>query len=292
MGNYDRLHFAQPHQLYAVLGKIPNGSEVYITDLGVNPSTLDRVIEQIRRIINSGGKVYWFDHHVWDESWIKTVKDLGVNLFIDRSTCTAGVVAKYLNVSGEGVDVLVKATCSLDLWRFDHWLGNYLGKVVGYKGGSKWKEYIVKKLVNFKGVLDNELLQVVEEEISKELKIMSKVLKKAHVTRHGNLIIAYYFKSDDEHITSYIAHLLMSRFNADIAVICRKGSISLRSKAYNVRELAKVLGGGGHPRAAGAPLRPPLIIRILSFIGIRRPHLEWCITKVKKALDKLLGRHY
>ena len=289
MGGYDRIYFAQPHQLHAVLGKVPNKAHVYIADLGLNNLIMDKVINQLRRIISSGGIVKWFDHHLWDEDWIKSVKSVGVELYVDRSTCAAGVVAKYLGVKGEGVNELVKAACSLDLWRFDFWLGSFLGKIVGFRGGSKWKEYVVRRLINFKGSLDDDLLAIVEEEVSKELRLFSQAIRKALVKNFKDIKLIGYFKGNEEHVTSYIAHILLSRFNADIAVICRNASISLRSKRYNVRELAKILGGGGHPQAAGAPLRPPIYIRILSMLGLKRLHLNWCLNKVIEGLRSLGG---
>jgi len=123
-------------------------------------------------------------------------------------------------------------------------------------------------------------MKIVEDEVTKELKLLSKVLRKSGIVDVEGVRVAYYFKGNDEHITSFIANLLLSRFNADIAVICRRGSVSFRSRSYNVREIAKRLGGGGHVRAAGAPLKPPLIIRIASLLGLRILHVKWCLSKV------------
>ncbi len=284
IGNVDRFYFAQPHQLYAVLNKVPNSSQVFITDIGVNGPTLPKVIKQLERIISSGGSVKWFDHHVWDDEWIGKIKEVGVELYIDRSTCATGVVAKYLGLKGEDVETLVKATCSIDLWRFDHWLGNFLARYAGYKGGYEWKRYVVMKLSSFSGELDDEIKEVVEKAVSRELKIFSKALEKAVLTKVGNVKLVAYFKGNEEHLTSYIANVLLSRFQADIAVIIRYGSVSFRSRTYNVRELAKALGGGGHPLAAGAPLKPPFYIRLLTLLGIRRFHINWCIKRISEVI--------
>jgi len=285
LGGYDRLYFAQPHQLWAVLCKVPSRSRLFICDLGVNEPSLNRLINELRRILRSGGEVYWFDHHVWDDSWIKTISKLGVKLFLDRNTCAAGVVYNSLGIKDASTEELVKGTCSLDLWRFDHWLGNYLARVVGYRGGARWKEYLVNKLVNFNGELPNEFLGIVEEVVSKELKIITNSLRKAGVVEYGRIKLVYYYKGNEEHLTSYIANALLSRYEADVAVICRKGSISLRSKSFNVRELAKALGGGGHPRAAGAPLRISLITKLLAIMGIKGPLIRKCVKSVLSKLD-------
>ncbi len=282
LGGYDRLYLTQPHKLHKVLNKVPSRSLVYITDLGINPQTLDEVINHAKRILSNGGQIFWFDHHVWEDEWIKRLVKLGVKLYVDRSTCAAGVVFKNLKIKGKGVEELVRAACSVDLWRFDYWLGNFLSRIVGYKGGSRWKEYVINRLVEFNGTLSEDLLRIVEEQVNRELRVFSKVLRKSGVIVHRGLRIAYYFKNNEEHLTSYIAHLIMSRYCADLALICRRGSVSLRSRGYDVRRVALAMGGGGHPRAAGAPLKPPIILRILSLIRITKPQLKWCVNQVLK----------
>lgn len=287
VGVIDRLYFAQPHQLHAVLSKVPNRSYVFITDIGVNESTLPKLIEQLERLIRSGSRIRWFDHHVWDDEWVLKIKDVGVELYLDRSTCAAGVVAKYLGLVGADVDALVRATCSVDLWRFDDWLGNFLSRYAGFKGGHEWKKHVVEKLSRFSGVFGDDIMEIVEKAVSKELKILSKVFKNAVLVNVGNLKLVAYFKSDEEHLTSYIANVLLSRYQADIAVIVRRGSVSFRSRVCDVRELAKALGGGGHPQASGAPLKPPPYIRILTFLGIRKPHISWCLRRVSEVINSL-----
>jgi Predicted phosphohydrolase (DHH superfamily) len=49
---------------------------------------------------------------------------------------------------------------------------------------------------------------------------------------------------------------LLEVYPVDIAVIinAQKGTVSFRSKEADVSDLAKALGGGGHPRAAGCTL--------------------------------------
>ncbi len=286
LGRYDRLFFIQPHQLHRALNQVPNASEVYISDLGVNPANFDRVKAQVRRVIESGGSVEWFDHHVWDPHWIEDLIDVGVKLHIDTSTCGAGVVAKYLGLDDEVSRKLVSAACSVDLWRFDDPLGNFLARFSGLKGGKKWKEGVVRKLSKFSGI-DSEILEAVEEAISRELKVVTSAIKKAGIKEVGGVRLAYYFKGDEEHLTSYVANALMSRFRADVAVICRKGSVSLRSYSLDVRSVAKALGGGGHPRASGARLNPPLLIRFLSLLGVKSLHLRWCVNKVINALKEV-----
>ncbi len=288
VGDVDRIMFAQPHQTHAVLGKVPNGAEVYVSDLGINEPTLDKVTAQVRRITSSGGRVRWFDHHVWDDEWVEALNASGAEVHVDTSTCGAGVVAKYFPVRGEGVEELVSATCSIDLWLFNDWRGNFLARYVGLKGGSEWREHVARELSNFKGEFSNEIIVKVSEAFDHELKLYSKVVKEAKVLKVKGLKLVYYFKKDEEHVTSYIGNIMLSRYDADIALICKQGSVSLRSREFNVRELAKRLNGGGHPRAAGAPLRPPLIRVFISMLGFKKPLLNWCVNTVVNKLSDML----
>ncbi len=287
VGDADRLMFAQPHQLGAVFAKIPNGAEVYVSDLGINQPILEKVAKQIRRITESGGTVKWFDHHRWEEGWVRRLRDAGAEVYVDTETCGAGVVAKYLPASSEWVKELVSATCSVDLWVFDDWRGNYLAKYVGY-GGTEWKRRAVTKLIGFTGI-DNEIEEVVEKVVSKELEILTAAVAKAVVVSgKGGLRAVAYFKSrDDHHLTSFIASLLMNRFDIDVAIICRRGSLSFRSRrGVDVSKAAKLIGGGGHPRAAGAKINPPLWRLVLSFLGIRGPLFRWCVNVALDALER------
>lgn len=281
-GHLDRIYFTQPHNLHVRLAGVPNGSAVYITDIGVNKTSFDKIKENVKRVLSSGGEVFWFDHHVWEESWIKELAELGVSLYVDRSTCSAGVVYKYLGV--EASEELVRAACSVDLWLMNDWRGNFLSRYVGYVGGASWKEKALKKLAGFDGTIDSEISDMVEKAITKELKIYDKALKKAKIRECGGVKVVYYLKDQEEHLTSYIANILLSRYEADIAVICRRGSISLRSRTLNVREVALSMGGGGHPRAAGASLKPDLVRRLMYFLGLRSFYAEWCVNKVLKQL--------
>ncbi len=283
VGNINRVYFTQPQHLHSKLSSVPNGSEVYITDLGVNGSTLGRILTEVRRIISSGGKVLWFDHHVWDLKHVEELSNAGVKLFIDRSTCGTGVVAKYLNVSDS--EELVKVVCSADLWLMNDWRSNFLTRYVGFKGGSSWKLKIMHELTGFNGEISKHIMEVVENVMDKELKIYSKALKKARLRTYNNVRIVFYLKDDEEHLTSYLANLLLSKYSADIAVICRRGSVSFRSKSYNVRELAKALGGGGHVKAAGAVVKPGFLMKLLYLLRLRSLYMNWCIKQVFKALE-------
>lgn len=284
----ESIYFTQPHQLGAVLSKIPDGAYVYVTDLGINENTYSRILMNVKRIINSGGAVRWFDHHIWDKEWIDELSNLGAEVYVDTSTCAAGVVMRHFPVSGEGVNELVSATCSIDLWLFNDWRGNFLARYVGYKGGREWRVRAMRLLKEFRGELTPDIIGKVSEVFDDELRIYSDVVSKAGTKLIDGIRLAYYFKNNNEHVTSFIGNLMLSRFTADVALICKYKSISLRSRGFNVREVAKILGGGGHPQASGAKIKPPFWRLITALLGYKKPLLNWCVSKVSEAISAIL----
>jgi oligoribonuclease NrnB/cAMP/cGMP phosphodiesterase (DHH superfamily) len=287
LGRIDKFLFIQPSNLAKALSGLNCGNEcsIYVCDLSPNSSNFTVIAKSLSKLVGKGVTVWWFDHHVWDANWISELGRIGVRLFIDRYTCAAGAVVKYLGIADEVSVRLARAACSLDMWVFDDWLGNFLARYVGFSKSSNWRRRTAEKL-SLGGLFDEEVLRVVEESVDRELKILSEALRKSKVKEVcGGIRIAYYYKSVKDHVTSYIASLQMSRFSADVALICRKGSASLRSRgSVNVREVAKKLGGGGHEYAAGFSIRPRLLHRILLYLGITGPYTEWCVSRVEEAL--------
>ena len=290
VGEPGKIYFIQPYQLGSVLDKVPNRAVVYISDLGINAETYGKIVENVRRIIASGGKIRWFDHHVWDKRWVNELNNLGADVYVNTSTCAAGVVMKYLPVNGEGVEDLVTAACSVDLWLFNDWRGNFLARYVGCKGGWRWRAEAVKLLKDFRGELSHDIIEKVSNVFDKELRVYSKVVREAGIKHIDGVRLAYYFKNNDEHVTSFIGNLMLNRFSADVALICKYKSVSLRSKSFNVREISKALGGGGHPQAAGARIKPPLWRLMIALIGYRGLLLNWCVNRVSEVIADLLKR--
>lgn len=286
LNRIDRYVFAQPQTLSRALSaiKCSDECEIYICDLSPNSGNFGTLLGILKKLVKAGARVWWFDHHVWDPSWVEGALDAGIRLNQDTSTCSAGIVHRQFG-SGDSVsERIARAACSLDLWVFDDWVGNFLARYVGYSKSEDWRRKAVAKLATGL-LLDEEVFMAVEDSIDRELKILSEALRKCGVTDVCGVRVAYYYKSVKDHVTSYVAALLMSRFKADMAVICRRGSVSLRSRGrVDVREVALRLGGGGHHNAAGFSLRPPWIYRVLLLLGLSGPYVRWCMAKIERAL--------
>ncbi|MCX8208851.1 MAG: DHHA1 domain-containing protein [Sulfolobales archaeon] len=285
-GSVDRYVFIQPQALPRALSSIncSSGCEIYISDLSPNGESVSSLLKNLRRLAGSGARIWWFDHHVWDSTWIKEVLGIGVRLVQDMSTCSAGLVYRELSSGDTVSERLSRAACSLDLWVFDDWLGNFLARYVGYSKSENWRRKVTAKLSSG-SLLDRGIAEVVEDSVDRELKILSEALRKCGISDICGIKTVHYYKSVRDHVTSYIAALLMARYGADMAVICRRGSVSLRSRgSIDVREIAKKLGGGGHRYASGFSVRPPLVYRVLLLLGISSPYVRWCLSRIRRAI--------
>lgn len=290
------VHFAEPYKLHKVLSQIDayNTTRVAIMDLGPNTTNFGDVAEKLKELIRRDVVVEWYDHHRWYDEWINQLKDIGVHLYIDTSTCAAGVVAKYAveeleAQSDEHIKELVAATCAADLWRWDNPLATKLYRVVDrYKGrkGDAWKRKLV---IGFSegSLWWPELDEALEEYLKLEFEGFTKALRSVIVGDKAGCRFVVVLKHPGPPAASIIGNSLVDRYGADFVVIVRRGGskgISLRSKVVNVREIAVKLGGGGHPRAAGAPLNMPWWARLIA-----RIYPRYKLAYAAKLIEKVLG---
>ena len=88
---------------------------------------------------------------------------------------------------------------------------------------------------------------------------------------------------------SFLAAHVMGRYDADVvALTSLDGKVSLRSKKHNVRELAYVLGGGGHVKASGCKLKIPWKIRLKSLID-KKAVINYVLQTIIDAINDIGG---
>lgn len=280
------IGFSKPHQIAEKLRRAlkEKPEAVAVIDLGLNKNVVDEVVDIIG---SSNTVVEWYDHHVWDKDWLRKLESINVKLYLDTSTCATGVVAKYLGLNDEFSLKLVGVVCAVDLWRWDNPLAPFMYRIGGWVDE---KQELLLRLIAFfaSGRLwDSSFNRIVEEHVNNELRNYKKVSRIVEVLDLPNCRIVLMAKSwrGPPH-RSLLAQYLIARYDADIAVILRPwGGISLRSRTVDVRKIAVELGGGGHPKASGAPL-PGSWIRKL--IAVFYPKILY--GPVKKRLLEAVGR--
>ncbi|MEM0004181.1 MAG: DHHA1 domain-containing protein [Desulfurococcaceae archaeon] len=267
-----RVFFTEPYLLHKALSKVTAAyyDKVVITDIGINPGVYSRIIDYLSMLKRNNTSIIWFDHHVWENRWVTELTNLGAELYIDKSTCATGVVAKYIKPTGINVDEnfvqeVVNGVCSGDLWRFDHWLGPFYVRLVRRRDNQAWRKLVVKTVASGKlwiPEFDEKILDHVERELilfSDKIQVVEK--------NTGNMKIVV-TESNEEVENSFIGAFLIGRYSADIAVIASSdGKLSFRSRNVDVRNIALKLGGGGHIYASGAKIDVPWWIRILSKVN-------------------------
>ncbi|MGC8982331.1 MAG: DHH family phosphoesterase [Desulfurococcaceae archaeon] len=269
-----RLFFTEPFRLAEALDKVSSAyyEKVVILDLGINPPTYSDVLRYLEMLKESDIEVAWFDHHVWNDEWLRDVSSLGVKLYVDTSTCTTGVVAKHVtplrdNIDYSFVDNLVKGVCAGDLWKYDHWLGGYYVRLVRRKDRDSWRKKVVE-VISSGNLWVGDFDAKVEEHIDAELKLLSSDLELAEKSVKNTKIVAA--MSSELVENSFLAAYIMGRYGADVVVlVSRDGKLSFRSRKVNVRDLALALGGGGHLYASGAKIKIPWFVRAFSKIKPR-----------------------
>jgi len=291
------IMFAEPYKLHRVLADVGDVERVAIMDLGPNTGTFDSIVGTIADLRQRGITVEWYDHHRWRPEWVEKLSSLGAKMYIDTATCGAGVVAKYapgeLDAEpDEFISRLVKATCAADLWKWDDPLAPKLYRVVDrYRGskGDKWKRTILR------GFWEGsfwwpELDEALNEYLEKEFTGFNDALRNVVIATIRDCRVVFVLKRPGPPNASILGNSLLDRYSADIAVIIRRKGrgLSLRSRSVNVREIAARLGGGGHPRAAGAPLNMPLRYRVLAFFW-PRARLYYARQLIERALEELGG---
>lgn len=271
-----RILFTEPYLLEKTLKKlreIDNVSIIALMDLGMNPNTYPVVRRELEKIVSRGAVVEWYDHHVWDNDWIKGLKDIGVKIYIDRSTCATGVVAKYAPRRNNDIDKgfvneLVAGICAGDLWRFDHWRGPWYHRLVKRNDDPKWRLYVVEKMS--KGnVWCNEFTHKIIERIEMEINTFREI-DKTIITKSFNGLGIVGVLRHPLIENSVVAAYAMGRTGTAVAVVVSKdGKVSLRSRGIDIRNVAVRLGGGGHPQAAGFKAKIPFLLRLKSFFNSR-----------------------
>jgi len=271
--------FAEPYNLDEILDSIAEyiegGDKLVIADLGPNADTLSGAVETLSKLARRGASIEWYDHHVWAAEEKEAIKKAGVEVVVDRETCATGVVAKHApRIAGlpepdETIEELVSAVCAADLWRWDHHLAPKLFRVVGERKADEWKKVMIEKFAS--GILwDDEMEARLVEYVNLELDGFNRVRKSVYVAQRNGCRVASAYKENGPPSNSFIGAMLLSRYNAHIAVIARpNGAISLRSRDVDVQAVAKRLGGGGHPRASGAKIGLPLYVRLLRLLSPR-----------------------
>ncbi|WP_410766342.1 DHH family phosphoesterase [Haloferax sp. DFSO60] len=225
----------------------PEGIDVYVCDLC--PDKYEYVEEELEALAEMAGEIHWYDHHQWKPEVAEQVRAAGVDLVVGESDeeCSTDVTLRELDYEFDGhFTELAAVTRDHDLWLNEDPRSKDLAD---YAYWTSKEEYVA-----IVGAYGADLPAVVEEYIA-ERRIEKEALIEAAVSRadfksigEWTVGITYGRCSQNE-----VADALREE-GADAAVIVKPaGSASIRGSEDFERchEVADLVNGGGHPKAAG-----------------------------------------
>ena len=241
---------ASPHSLTDALERVAEyadpGVDVFVCDLCPDDES---VIDIVEAVVDRAETVRWFDHHQWDDDVAAAVREAGVDLVVGESDeeCTADVALRSLDYDfPDHLVDLAAVTRDHDLWikedprsddlsDYGHWVSaeEYV-TVVGRYGPDLPEP--VRDYLDHRRVEKEQLIEA--------------AVDRAEMESVGpwTVGVTYGRCSQNE-----VAEALRER-GADAAVIVKPaGSASIRgSEGFErAHEVAALVNGGGHPRAAG-----------------------------------------
>ncbi|MFC7202969.1 DHH family phosphoesterase [Haloferax namakaokahaiae] len=225
----------------------PEGIDVYVCDLC--PDKYEYVEEELEALAEMAGEIHWYDHHQWKPEVAEAVRDAGVDLVVGESDeeCSTDVTLRELDYEfDDHFTELAAVTRDHDLWLNEDPRSKDLAD---YAYWTSKEEYVAVV-----GTYGADLPDIVEAYIA-ERRIEKEALIEAAVSRadfksigEWTVGITYGRCSQNE-----VADALREE-GADAAVIVKPaGSASIRGSEDFERchEVADLVNGGGHPKAAG-----------------------------------------
>ncbi|AFK19580.1 phosphohydrolase [Haloferax mediterranei ATCC 33500] len=233
--------------LQRVADYAPEGIEVFVCDLC--PDKYEYVEEELEALAEMAGEIHWYDHHQWKPEVAEQVREAGVDLVVGESDeeCSTDVTLRELDYDfDERFVELAAVTRDHDLWLNEDPRSQDLAD---YAYWTSKEEYVA-----IVGAYGADLPPVVEEYIAHR-----RVEKE-------NLIEAAVDRADTKSVGDWTVGITYGRCSqnevadalreegADAAVIVKPaGSASIRGSEDFERchEVADLVNGGGHPKAAG-----------------------------------------
>ena len=211
------------------------------------------------------GNCFLIDHH-------KTAEHLrGLDwCYIDQSCCGTELTRQYFGLEDKSSIALAKLIQDHDLWLRKDKMSEELATFTVFVGQDIFVDRFLNRDVSVK-VFDDfetELMKIVTHKRDLAIEAINKKAQLRTIMYAGNKIKIAYVITGEPNTSLLLDRLLLKYNEADVAcqINIEKGTASLRSKTYDVSEMAKFFGGGGHPGASGHRIPYSIIDEILEEI--------------------------
>ncbi|WP_380680991.1 DHH family phosphoesterase [Salinigranum sp. GCM10025319] len=242
---------AGPHSLGEALARVAEyldpGADVYVCDLC--PDGLDAVESSLATLTERAASVRWFDHHQWDDDVVEGVRALGVDLVVGDSDeeCTTDVALRSLDYDFPArFSELAVVTRDHDLWLNED---DRSKDLADYAYWTSPEEYVT--VVGAYGAdLPDAVTEYIEYRRVEKEELIERAVDRAEFTQAGPWTVGLTYGRCSQ---NEVADALREQ-GADASVVVKPaGSASLRGSETFERchEVAALVNGGGHPKAAG-----------------------------------------
>lgn len=231
------------------------GHEVLVTDHGIKLETA----ELVEQFIAGGGRFTLLDHH-------RSSRELSERAWatIDETRSATGLLFDHLGRPAAFAE-FARLVEDHDMWRHLDERSAPLAALVGLLGHEHFLDrFSQDPVVDFRPA---ERLLLEREDVRREAYLAKKVAQARVVSgvRGGSDRMAVCYAEDYQ---SDLAERLMVDLDVNVTAIVNPGkrTVSLRGRDFDVSEVARSLGGGGHARAAAFSFRgAPLELELVAF---------------------------
>ena len=262
---------------------VDEDATVYVVDLCPDA---DVPLDDFETVVDRASAVGWYDHHEWDPDVRETVEEMGVDVVVGESdeVCSADVVLQEFEKDGhdfeDSIHELVEVTRDHDLWIRDDPRSDDLADLSVYLSAEEYVD-----AVNDGVELDDEYADFLAEKREEKERLIELAVERADFAEVGDVTVAHTYGRCSQ---NEVAESLREQ-GADAAVVVKpEGGTSLRGTDGFERchEVARLLDGGGHPKAAGC--KPDIFDSVLDFARHWTSEGEEARGVVLKAFEELL----
>ena len=236
------------------------GAMLIIADLGLNESTKKPLAALIRHIRGNGGRVYWFDHHVWDEDGIRNIASKCDAAIVNENAkyCATEIVRNELHLESSFCREFAKIVHYSDFniessdKRYTKRIIEYAMSITSYQ---QVKDYSLRnrKLRHVAEVISSGRFS--DARIRNDARKFDRINKERIEKMLNKLIVlekvAVGFHKGVQ--TTIACGAIMKKSGKDISVYVNLDNMHghIRTEKADCRPVAGYFGGGGHPHAAG-----------------------------------------
>jgi oligoribonuclease NrnB/cAMP/cGMP phosphodiesterase (DHH superfamily) len=235
-----------PDRLATVADLLEPGVDVVVCDLCPDEAA---DLDALPAVVERAGRVRWFDHHQWDPELAATVRAAGVDLVVGDSDeeCTADVARRSLAADLDGhLGELARVTRDHDLWIREDPRSDDLADL------SYWcdPETYVAVVRTHGPDLPERAREYLAARRERKADLVARATERAEFHEVGEYTVAVTYGRCSQ---NEVAEALRERGADAAAVVKPAGAASLRGteRFQRCHEVAALLGGGGHPKAAG-----------------------------------------